>query len=116
MFQYELKRQIAQRKLIRRHNVPESRNIIFINGKDFRWDEVCVSRDDFDRFWCKEIEVTQRFFDELEYTDVISISINENIKNEIPNFDNYFRNVVVLKARYYDAKTNKLCFDLVDMH
>jgi hypothetical protein len=116
MFQYELKRQIAQKKLIRRHKVPESRNIIFINGKDFRLDEVDVNEDDFDRFWCKEIEVTQRFFDELEYTDVISISINdENIKNEIPNFDNYFRNDVVLKARCYNEKTNILYFNLVGM-
>ena len=116
MFQYELKRQIAQKKLIRRHRVPESKNIMFINGKDFRLNEVNVNKDDFNRFWCQEIEVTQIFFDEMEYTDIISISINDEIiKKGIPNFDNYFRNDVVLKARCYDAKTNVLYLDLEDV-
>ncbi|NWJ52961.1 MAG: hypothetical protein HXX14_19075 [Bacteroidetes bacterium] len=116
MFQHELKRQIAQKKLIRRHRVPESRNIIIINVKNFRLDEEDVIEDDFDRFWCQEIEVTKRFFDEMEYTDDISISINdEKIKKEIHNFDNYFRHDVVLKARCYDEVTNKLYFDLVNI-
>ena len=116
MFQYELKRQIAQKKLIRRHEELETKNFILVNVNKIRSDEEDVNFDDIKSFFRKKIEVTKNFFDEMEYTDFISIGLdNENIKNEIVEFDNYFRNDVVLKARGYDEVANILFFDLVDI-
>jgi len=111
MCQYKEKRQIAQYKLLRKQKVPETKNIIIINIP-----RLLLRIKDFHLFKDKKIEVTQRFFDIMEYTDDILISIKDkNIRNEIVDFDNYFRNDILLRALRYDEKKNVLYLDLEDV-
>lgn len=115
MYQYKEKRLIVQKKLLRRHKIPETKNIIIIYVSEFFMHGTDISKN-FHMFKNKKIEVTQKFFDIMEHTDYILISMKDkNIKNEIVDFDNYFRNDILLRASFYDEKKNVLHMDLGDV-
>ena len=114
MYKHKEKRSIALRKDFRRgRKIQEPNNIIVINGFGEGMQNYQAEKYGLATFLWKKIEVTQEFFDKLETTDTISIKIsNENIRNEIIDFDLYFAYDINLKARVFDEKENILYFDL----
>ena len=67
-------------------------------------------------FFGKRIEVTERFFENLETSDSISLDLNNpEIREDIVDFDQYFQYNTDLKTRIYNEKENVLYFDLEDV-
>ena len=117
MFNFKQKRIVAQKKAFRRNKkVVEMKNIMIISMLSKPMLEERHNIEGLERFYLKEIEVSQKFFDDIEYANEIFISVDdESIKKEIVDFDHYFEHDVDLKLHFYDEKKNILYFELQDI-
>ena len=116
MYNFKQKRLVAQEKEIRRGKKGlEKKNLIVISRLS---EDLIRERKNIiglKRFFWKEIEVTQKFFDDIEFHNEIFISIEDgSVKNEIIGFDNYFKHDVALKVHLYDEEENIIYFDNVN--
>jgi hypothetical protein len=117
MNKYKEKNIIARRKALRRgKKLREYKNIIVINGLCDILSKIHDISDIVKMFFKEEIEVTEVFFNDIEFTDDILIRINNtSMTKEIINFDNYFQYDIDLKAHCYDEVENVLYCTVIDI-
>jgi hypothetical protein len=117
MYNYELKRSLAMKKALRKgKELPVSKNRIIISCVSYLMEKGYQNVEAIRKFSFQEIEVTDKFFSNMEFTDSISLSLeDEDLKNEILDFETWFKYDIDLTARYYDTERNILRFELDDI-
>lgn len=120
MYQHQEKRLLTQKNADRKGKILQGiKNIIFVNGFSQKMERARFEISQLDSLIWQEIEVTHDFYNRLERSYIIEIFLfDENFKNEIIDFENYFKCNVKLKVRIYNEVKSILIliFWLLIMH